>query len=50
MSRSEYAANVEGFSAYAVPEKGVYSRKAGLNVFKVVGYGLAMFSIVVALF
>lgn len=50
MSRSEYVANTEGFSAYAMPSKGTYSRKAGLNVFKACGYGLALFSIVVALF
>lgn len=50
MSRSEYVSNTEGFSAYTTPSNGTYSRKDGLNVFKVVGYGLALFSIVVALF
>ena len=50
MAHSEYVANVQGFSAYSVPEKGTYSRKGGLNVFKVMGYSLALFSIVVALF
>ena len=50
MARSEYSVNVQGFSAYAVPSKGTYSRKGGLNVFKVVGYGLSLFSVVVALF
>lgn len=42
MYHNEYQANAGGFSAYAVPVKGVSKPRKGFNIIKAMEYGFAL--------
>lgn len=50
MYHNEFAANQGGFSAYAMPAKGIRKVRKGFNVIKALEYGLVLLIIAIIVF